>query len=229
MGRPVHLSVEKGYDAWSKIYDDDGNPLIALEEPAVHEWLGDVAGKRVADVGCGTGRHSLWAAKHGAHVTALDVSNGMMSKAKDKLDGDHSIRFVRHTLPDPLPLDDAGQDTAIFALVSEHIEDLVPVFADMRRVLVPGGSAIFTAMHPAMNLKGISARFFDPDTGTEIRVRSFDHTVGHYVMSVLKSGFEIEAIIERSVDDALAEGYPRAVKYLGWPMLLAMRLVNPKP
>jgi malonyl-CoA O-methyltransferase len=221
-----HLSVEEGYDAWSAVYDHDGNPLMAMEGPVVQRWLADASGRRVVDVGCGTGRHSLWAAEHGAEVTALDVSNGMMAKARGKLSDGHSIRFIRHQLPEPLPLPDASQDIAIFALVSEHIEELVPVFADMGRVLVPGGSAIFTALHPAMNLRGISARFFDPDTGAEVRVRAFHHKFGHYVMSALHGGFTIDEIVEQSVDEKLAASIPRAAKYLAYPMLLAMRLIK---
>ena len=38
------LQVQEGYDRWSKIYDDDANPLVALEEPVVHDWLADVRG-----------------------------------------------------------------------------------------------------------------------------------------------------------------------------------------
>jgi malonyl-CoA O-methyltransferase len=58
---PDDLStVRDGYDRWARVYDHDANPLLALEEPAVHAALGDVRGRTVLDLGCGTGRHSLW-------------------------------------------------------------------------------------------------------------------------------------------------------------------------
>src|SRR5581483_11328891 len=55
---PEELPVQAGYAAWASCYDDDGNPLIALEEPAVRAWFGPLHGKRALDLGCGTGRHT---------------------------------------------------------------------------------------------------------------------------------------------------------------------------
>ena len=53
------LTVAEGYAAWAALYDGDGNPLIALEGPAVLAWAGPTAGRRALDLGCGTGRHAI--------------------------------------------------------------------------------------------------------------------------------------------------------------------------
>src|SRR5262245_41576442 len=53
------VPTKDGYDRWSEIYEEDGNPLILLEESHVARSLGDVAVLSVLDVGCGTGRHSV--------------------------------------------------------------------------------------------------------------------------------------------------------------------------
>ena len=45
-----HLPTREGYDRWAAVYDDDGNPLIALEEPQVDRLLGDVSGLAIADI-----------------------------------------------------------------------------------------------------------------------------------------------------------------------------------
>src|SRR5213075_671083 len=68
---PLVLPTREGYDRWAEIYDGDGNPLIALEEPEVDQLLGDVAGLDLVDVGCGTGRHALRLAARGANVTGV--------------------------------------------------------------------------------------------------------------------------------------------------------------
>ena len=223
MSNPIHLDPQAGYDRWAEVYDTEGNPLVHLEEPVVRGWLADSRGLRVADVGCGTGRHALWLAEAGAEVDAFDASAGMMAKAREKLAA-HGVRFHEHVLPEPLPVADGSFDVVLFALVADHVDDLEAAFRDLWRVLKPGGTLVFTVLHPAMNLRGITARFWDPNDGSEVRVAAFEHSYADYVMAVLSAGFVVEEILEREADAELARVKPRAEKYVGWPMLLAMRL-----
>ncbi len=222
MADPVHLNTQDGYDRWAEIYDDELNPLVILEGPVVRDWIKDPGGLRVADVGCGTGRHAVWLADAGAEVDAHDFSPGMMAKAHAKLSR-RGVRLHEHALPAPLPAADGTFDVALLALVADHLADLPASFRDLHRVLKPGGLLVFTVLHPAMNLCGLTARFTDPDSGREVRVAAFEHTYADYVMAPLKAGFIIEEIVEQKVDAALAARAPRAEKFLGWPMLLAIR------
>ena len=228
MARRVNVPVQQGYDAWARVYDTEGNPLIALEEPVVRAWLGDVVGRRIADVGCGTGRHAVWLAQAGAEVVALDFSEGMMSRAIAKV-GAGRVRFCQHRLPDPLPLAEGSCDYVLFALVAEHVEQLEQAFGELARVLVPGGQVVFTALHPAMNLAGITARFLDPDSGDEVRPAAFEYSIADYVNAALGSGLTLAEMVERKATEESARIAPRAAKYVGWPMLLAMRLTKPCP
>ena len=223
MADRIHLDTQTGYDRWSLVYDGELNPLVMLEEPVVRGWLDAPEGLRVADVGCGTGRHALWLAQAGASVDAFDCSAGMMTKARQKL-SDVGVRLQNHQLPASLPVADSTFDVALLALVADHLADLETTFRDLRRVIKPGGRVVFTVLHPAMNLLGITARFTDPDSGSEVRVEAFEHTYGDYVTAALKSGLHIEEIVERKVNADLVGRTPRAEKYLGWPLLLAMRL-----
>src|ERR1039457_7378545 len=76
------LPTRTGYDRWASIYDTDGNPLVALEEPLVERLLGDVRSLSVLDVGCGTGRHAPRLAAAGAVVHALDFSPALCNQAR---------------------------------------------------------------------------------------------------------------------------------------------------
>jgi SAM-dependent methyltransferase len=147
----------------------------------------------------------------------------MIEKARAKLAG-LGVEVVPHSLPAPLPARDGAFDAVLFTLVADHLEDLVGGFRELRRVTRVGGEVVFTVLHPALHILGVSARFTDPTSGDEVRVAAFDHGYGDYVMGVLGSGLAIEEIVERAADQALAERAPRAAKYLGWPLLLAMRL-----
>ena len=111
MADRIYLDTQSGYDRWSQIYDDELNPLVMLEEPVVRAWLEAPAGLRIADVGCGTGRHALWLVRAGASVDAFDCSEGMMAKAREKL-SDAGVRLHHHKLPGPLPEPDSTFDVA---------------------------------------------------------------------------------------------------------------------
>ena len=80
-------------------------------------------------------------------------------------------------------------------------------------------------MHPAMSLRGVQARFIDPESMRRISPASYVHQVSDYLMAAIRAGLALERISEHAVDDELAQRSPRAAKYVGWPMLLLMKLV----
>lgn len=218
-------AVRAGYDRWSEVYDHDGNPLVALEEPEVRRLAGDVTGLKALDLGCGTGRHALWLAAAGANVTAVDFSEGMLAEAKKK-PGAENVRFVVHDLHAPLPFE--GEfDLVVSGLVIEHLRDLDEFFEKVHAVLRPGGRAIVSGMHPAMCLRGTQARFTDPSTGERVEPGSLAHSVSSLVMAALRAGFALEEALEREADAPLASKFPRAEKYVGWPMLVLLAIAKP--
>jgi ubiquinone/menaquinone biosynthesis C-methylase UbiE len=221
---PLILSTREGYDRWAEIYDSDGNPLTALEEPEVDRLLGDVAGLDVVDVGCGTGRHALRLAARGANVTAVDFSEGMLAQANAK-EGADRIRWLVHDLHDlPLPLESRSFDRVVCALVAEHIHELAGLFAELGRLCREDGRILVTDMHPALMLTGLQARFHDPQTGRDTRPASAGNRISDYVNGAVAAGLRLVAMGEREAGPELAAAFPRAEKYLGWPMLLWLEL-----
>jgi malonyl-CoA O-methyltransferase len=221
---PLHLPTCEGYDSWAAIYDADGNPLIALEAPLVEDLLGEVQGKSILDVGCGTGRHATRLAAAGAVVQAIDFSAAMLERARQKA-GAKSVAFNVHDLAKPLPFPTASFDRVLCALVLDHVKDLKGLFKEMRRVCRPSGFVLVSAMHPAMMLRGVQARFHDPQTGQEVRPASEPHQLTDYVMAAATAGFKLDHLSEHLVDEELAKKIERARRYVGWPLLLLMRLV----
>ncbi len=215
--------VQTGYDLWSKIYDEESNPLIALEDRVVWQRIGDVHGLNVLDLGCGTGRHSQKLQAFGAKVTAVDFSKKMLAQARNKPDAD-GIQYVEHDLCNPLPFEKEMFDLVVSGLVLEHLPAIGPLFAEAHRVLKPRGRAVFTAMHPAMFLRGTQARFTDPDSGELVMPGSISHPLDEFVRAPLHAGFSLTEIAEFVVDEELAHEHPRALKYLGCPILLVLVL-----
>ncbi len=214
--------ARSGYDRWAPVYDRDGNPLQALEQPCVRALLGEVRGQRVLDMGCGTGRHALWLAGAGAKVTAVDFSQGMLDQARLKQGAD-AVTWLVHDLHKPLPFEDNTFDRVVSGLVLEHIRDIGFFFRQAGRVLNNGGVLVVSAMHPAMMLRGTQARFTDPQSGDIICPGSLPHQISDFLMAALSANLHIDHISEHKPDEALASRFPRAEKYIGWPMLVVMR------
>ena len=216
-------AVRDGYDRWARVYDHDANPLPALEGPHVRTALGDVCGRDVLDLGCGTGRHTAWLAEAGARVTGVDFSEGMLERARRRVRTAH-VRFVVHDLHDPLPFRGASFDTVVSGLVLEHLRELDGFFAEAHRVLRSRGRAVMSAMHPAMFLRGSRARFTDPDSGEVVAPGSLPHRLGDFAMAAVRAGFRLRAIDEYAPDAEFVGRFPRAERYLGWPMLVVLAL-----
>lgn len=107
--------------------------------------LGPVAGRRVLEVGAGGAQGARWLAGQGAHAVALDLSHAMLA---------HSRTFSPAV---PLVQADAGElpfAAATFDVVCSaygaipFVADVAAVFAEVARVLRPGGRWVFSVTHP---------------------------------------------------------------------------------
>jgi SAM-dependent methyltransferase len=104
----------------------------------------DVRGcKSILDAGCGNGRYSihlLKTADPGATLTAFDLSQGMLSRARKRLGGDR-VTFASADLT-KLPYRTAAFDAVVCGWVLEHLPDPRPGLRELARVLQPGGKLL---------------------------------------------------------------------------------------
>lgn len=104
--------------------------------------LGEVAGLRVLDFGCGHGMASVVLARRGAHVTAFDLSTGYVSEARRRATAnDVEVEFLVAD-GQRLPFTDASFDRVWGNAILHHL-DLAQAGSELRRVLRPGGVAVF--------------------------------------------------------------------------------------
>jgi SAM-dependent methyltransferase len=224
---PDELTAREGYAAWAACYDDDGNPLVALEGPAVSRWLGRLGSCLALDLGCGTGRHTLPLVEAGARVVALDQSPEMLARARAKLRS-HQAEWVLHRLPDPLPFRDATFRIVVMGLVAEHVTDLAALMAEAARVLVPGGQCILSALHPDQTARGMRARFIDPATGLRRPIVTYHRTAADYLGAAESAGLRNPESLTLIVPSELAQRLPRAEPYVGQALGWVARWTAPE-
>jgi SAM-dependent methyltransferase len=105
---------------------------------------GDLAGRRVLDVGCGTGRLAVALAERGARVWGVDPSEEMLRQARAAGGRNVGLRLGR---AEALPFKDAWFERAVLRTVV-HLIDRPRAFLELARVLRPGGRAVIATFAP---------------------------------------------------------------------------------
>jgi ubiquinone/menaquinone biosynthesis C-methylase UbiE len=137
-------SVAPFYDAWFE------TPLGALcfewERDAIRAASKPRSGERVLDVGCGTGVFTAEIARVGACVTGIDVSQGMLASARERMSRERLSADLRFGQAEELPFDDASFDLALTVTMLEFVSSPAAVVAEMARVLKPGGRLVVAVL-----------------------------------------------------------------------------------
>ena len=111
--------------------------------------LGDVAGRRVLEVGCGGAQCARWLATQGASVIALDLSAGQLAQARRLAERTGiSVPLVQADAV-ALPLRSESVDLACSAFGAvPFVTDSAALMREVARVLRPGGRWVFSTTHP---------------------------------------------------------------------------------
>jgi ubiquinone/menaquinone biosynthesis C-methylase UbiE len=206
-------SIARAYDRWSAQYDSDPNATRDLDAVVVREAPLRIAGNRVLELGCGTGKNSEYLAASARELIALDFSAGMLAIARERVTAPN-VRFVEHDIRSPWPVKTIAMDVVVGNLVLEHVELLQPIYAEAARVLRSGGQLFLCELHPMRQLLGGQAHFTDSATSETVAVPAFRHTTSEYVNAGLAEGFVLKHVGEWLEPDAAANAPPRLISLL---------------
>ena len=115
-----------------------------FERAAIGAWrrrLAAAARGRVLEIGSGTGAQLRWYAP-GAEVTALEPDEGMRARLSARAERARVPVTVAGGRAEDLPFAAASFDTAVSAFALCTVSDPAAALAELRRVLVPGGTLL---------------------------------------------------------------------------------------
>jgi SAM-dependent methyltransferase len=111
--------------------------------------LGDVRGKRVLELGSGTGQAVIALAHQGAHAIALDSSADRLAEARRRAEAEEvRVEWHRGDLADLAFLRADSIDLTVSFRALAEVDDLDRIFRQVHRVVRPGGAFVFAYAHP---------------------------------------------------------------------------------
>lgn len=219
---------ETFFSGYMELRKREVNANNLFEIPTLYKLLPDLTGKRVLDLGCGSGERCVDYMKRGAlKVTGIDISEKMLDVAKSE-NADPGITYLN------MPVEDIGGideefDVVISSLVLHYVEDYQGVVKNVYRLLSEGGIFLFSQEHPINTCySGSFDRWTRDENGRKIYAniadycveRKNDHTwfvegVSRYhrmfstvINTLTDAGFRILKIEEPHPDEELVKKYP---------------------
>ncbi len=204
------MEIGRAYDSWATQYDSNENKTRDLEAASLKKLLQDKTFKHCLEIGCGTGKNTIWLLTICDQITAIDLSEGMLNRAKEKI---HSDR-VDFSLAD-ITLDwtfaKHSYDLVTFSLMLEHIEDLNAIFKKLSMITSSGSLIYIGELHPFKQYTGSRARF-ETEAGTQV-VTCFNHHVSDFTKAANANGFTL-IHLEEQFDDEDRNQIPRILNLL---------------
>jgi ubiquinone/menaquinone biosynthesis C-methylase UbiE len=188
------MSIQKAYNQWSETYDTDRNLTRDLDQQVMQETLANRHFNSILEIGCGTGKNTAFLAQVAGVVHALDFSQGMIEKAREKVKAEN-VRFSVADLTQRWPAEVGTYDLLVCNLVLEHIEDLSFIFSEGSRVLTAGGRFLINELHPFRQYEGKKAVFQGDEGVTEIP--AFVHHISDFLNAASHNGFNLLKLDER--------------------------------
>jgi ubiquinone/menaquinone biosynthesis C-methylase UbiE len=213
--------------------------------PRMLAMLGDVAGLRVLDLGCGEGGYARELARRGAAVAGVDGSPRLIEIARERTRAEGiDVRFLVANASALNELDSAAFDLVVASMSLMDVENYAGSVAEAHRVLRGGGALVMSITHPCFSAP-VSAwsRTASGDIDVFTVDRYFDRAVWpspitprfrapvlrrhrpleDYMMAPLERGFALEEFREPSVSDEELQLSARFRKLARIPYFLFLR------
>ena len=208
--------------------------------PLLLQRVGEVAGLRVLDAGCGEGIVARLLASAGARVVGIDVAPRLIELAQAH-GGREQIEYVAHDLSQPLPQYAHAFDLVVSNLVINDVPDYQGFIHTLGAVTKPAGRVCMSLNNPYSALiREKVANYFDSGKATlynmakdGVEVYYFHRTLEEYFAAFLAAGFGLRGYqdvrLPQEIYATLPDRYrqlPYAEMYDKFPFFLYMEFVK---
>lgn len=234
---------ETFFQGYKKIREIEKQYRQLLEQPVMREYMPDVRGKKILDIGCGIGRNCRNFAEEGAlRVLGIDRSMRALEVAK-KESACREVEYL-HLEAEKLHEIRESFDIVYSSLVFHYIEDFEKLVTDISNRLKKDGVLLFSQEHPIMtaslnkelgwnydekgrevsysfanyNMPGIRGSHWFIDD-----VIKYHRTMGQIVTMLATYGFHIEILHESEPTPSALEKCPRLRREFLKPNFLIIR------
>lgn len=202
------------FNVYAEMDRSKGGLKAAGEWHQLQPLFPELQGKRILDLGCGYGWHCKYAAQMGAtEILGIDSSKKMIAKAIME-NPDERIKYEVCDIQE-YSYPESTYDLVISNLVLHYVENLEDIYQKVYHTLKKGGCFLFNIEHPAFTA-GVNEDWIYDESGKPMywaidnyyytgeretsflgqRVVKQHHTLTQILNSLLKCGFQIEAVEE---------------------------------
>ena len=208
----MKTNVQSVYNKWAESYDKMENKTRDLDKKVTRFMLAEITSlsSSILELGCGTGKNTEWFIKNAKRVVAIDLSEEMLNKAKQKYPVDN-LTFQQADITEEWPFENKSFELVTCNLILEHIQNLDFIFSEASRVLLPNGYFFISELHPFKQYQGKKAKF---ELNNEmVSPDCFIHHASDFFSLALNKGFTCLQFKEW-FDDDVRESPPRLISFL---------------
>ncbi|NOU15520.1 MAG: malonyl-ACP O-methyltransferase BioC [Methylococcaceae bacterium] len=163
MFNPDKVKIRQSFAAASITYDGAAELQRTVGKALLAGVSAETLSGRLMDLGCGTGflTAELLSDNPRQSMIAVDIAMGMLNATRGKLINHNNVSYVCADA-ELLPVAASTLDGVVSNLALQWCRNLEAVFADLKRVIKPGGQLVFSTFGP-QTLQELKAAWAEVD------------------------------------------------------------------
>jgi len=209
------LAAREGYRLWAPDYERE-TAVSFLEDTIVAAMTPPLAGRRLLDAGCGTGRRLRLGRGDAALAIGVDLTPEMLAAGGEPGVAAADLRA--------LPFPAASFDVVWCRLVIGHLANAGAAYAELGRVCRPGGTVLVTDFHADAVAAGHRRTFRDA-AGAVREVEHHVHSSDEQIAMAAAAGLRLTEQRDGRVGEEMRAFYERAGRLAAYDEQLGLRVV----